>query len=134
MKLLVNIILLGFISLNGSLYAQICQCTSTGLQEVSCIETVTKDSPCYSNCDCVAGRVCVGGWCHGKASNTNCECMLGVQTFCQEAPASSCNPNIANPNCQCSSGRTCSSYGYCVGQSGKSVVSLFDVDDLIEEE
>lgn len=121
--------------LHGSTaYAHYCQCTSSGLQDVNCIEVVSKDIPCDSNCECKAGRVCLGGWCYGKASKTNCISLLGLQTFCQESPEAKCNPNILNPNCQCSSGRVCSSYGYCVGQSENIVVTLFDIDDFIEEE
>lgn len=115
-------------------YAQYCQCTSGALQEIGCIEVVSKNNPCSSNCDCEAGRTCLGGWCYGTASNTNCECLLGVQTYCQEAPYSTCNPNIKNSNCQCSLGRVCSSYGYCIGQSNVNYCTIIDIDDIIVED
>ena len=110
-----------------------CQCTSTGLQTVDCVEYVSKKNPCTSHCDCEAGRSCIGGWCHGTASSTNCVCLLGVQTYCTEATGNICNPNVTNPNCQCTSGRVCSSDGYCIGQNDVNYCTTFDIEDILED-
>lgn len=109
------LLMLAAISLSERAFAT-CQCTSNGLQTVGCVETVSNQSPCHSNCDCTAGRYCSNGLCHGAASTSNCECINDAQVACTEASSpypNYCNYNKVNSNCQCSIGRSCGDGNYC---------------------